>query len=149
MPTPQQGLLVVQHVGQTYRVMQSTFSSRVGHPLPRWRILYSLYDLGSMSQKVLAERCRLDPASLTRQLQAMQKLGWIERAVDAGDNRLTNASLTPAGRDVVEEALPRRAAFFREMLDGLSDEQVTALNDALSTLERNAEAAAGRGQPAE
>ncbi|SAI07031.1 MarR family transcriptional regulator [Bordetella ansorpii] len=149
MPTPHQGLLVVQHVGQTYRVMQSAFSSRVGHPLPRWRILYSLYELGSSSQKVLAERCRLDPASLTRQLQAMQKLGWIERAVDAGDNRLTNASLTRTGREVVEEALPRRAAFFREMLEGLSEQQVGLLNDALSTLESNAEAASGRGQPVE
>ncbi|WP_144639428.1 MarR family winged helix-turn-helix transcriptional regulator [Bordetella genomosp. 13] len=149
MPTPQQGLLVVQHVGQTYRVMQSAFSSRVGHPLPRWRILYSLHELGSTSQKLLAERCRLDPASLTRQLQAMQKLGWIERAVDAGDNRLTNASLTQAGREVVEEALPRRAAFFRDMLEGLSEEQVSMLNDALSMLERNAEAASGRGQPAQ
>jgi len=146
VPSQQQGLLVVQHLGQAYRVMQSAFSSRVGHPLPRWRILYTLHETGSTSQKALAERCRLDPASLTRQLQAMQKLGWIERAVDADDNRLTNASLTPAGQAVVEDALPRRAAFFRDMLDGLSDEQVNVLTTFLETLERNAEAAAGRGQ---
>ncbi|HCW21502.1 MAG TPA: MarR family transcriptional regulator, partial [Achromobacter sp.] len=29
MPKQQQGLQVVQHMGQTYRVMQSAFSSKV------------------------------------------------------------------------------------------------------------------------
>lgn len=144
MPTQQQGLLVIQHLGQSYRAMQGAFGSRVGHALPRWRILLALHELGTSSQKVLAERCRLDPASLTRQLQAMEKLGWISREVDAGDNRLTNASLTPAGDAVVREALPRRAAFFQEMLEGLSDPEIAALNQALGVLERNA-LAAGRG----
>lgn len=142
MPSLQPGLLVIQHLGQTHRAIQSAFSSRVGHALPRWRILLALHELGSSSQKVLAERCRLDPASLTRQLQAMQKLGWISREVDAGDNRLTNASLTDAGRAVVQEALPRRAAFFQEMLEGLGEAEIAQLNRALDVLERNALAAA-------
>ena len=143
MPKQQQGLQVIQHMGQTYRVMQSAFSSKVGHALPRWRILLALHECGQCSQKHLAERCRLDPASLTRQLQAMQKLGWISRAVDAQDNRLTNATLTPAGQAVVNEALPKRAAFFDESLKGLSANDVETLNRVLSVLEENFVRAAG------
>lgn len=124
-------------MGQTYRLMQSAFSSIVGHALPRWRILLALHECGQCSQKHLAERCRLDPASLTRQLQAMQKLGWISRAIDAQDNRLTNASLTPAGQAVVNEALPKRAAFFDESLKGLSAADIDTLNRVLSVLEEN------------
>ncbi|KAG1442989.1 hypothetical protein G6F57_018243 [Rhizopus arrhizus] len=123
--------------------MQSAFSSKVGHALPRWRILLALHECGQCSQKHLAERCRLDPASLTRQLQAMQKLGWISRAVDAQDNRLTNATLTPAGQAVVNEALPKRAAFFDESLKGLSANDVETLNRVLSVLEENFVRAAG------
>ncbi|KAG0742966.1 hypothetical protein G6F24_016368 [Rhizopus arrhizus] len=130
-------------MGQTYRVMQSAFSSKVGHDLPRWRILLALHECGQCSQKHLAERCRLDPASLTRQLQAMQKLGWISRAVDAQDNRLTNATLTPAGQAVVNEALPKRAAFFDESLKGRSANDVETLNRVLSVLEENFVRAAG------
>ncbi len=130
-------------MGQTYRVMQSAFSSKVGHALPRWRILLALHECGQCSQKHLAERCRLDPASLTRQLQAMQKLGWISRAVDAQDNRLTNATLTAAGQAVVNEALPKRAAFFDESLKGLSAADVETLNRVLSVLEENFVRAAG------
>nr|WP_315845530.1 MarR family winged helix-turn-helix transcriptional regulator [uncultured Achromobacter sp.] len=143
MPKQQQGLQVIQHMGQTYRVMQSAFSSKVGHALPRWRILLALHECGQCSQKHLAERCRLDPASLTRQLQAMQKLGWISRAVDAQDNRLTNATLTAAGQAVVNEALPKRAAFFDESLKGLSAADVETLNRVLSVLEENFVRAAG------
>jgi DNA-binding MarR family transcriptional regulator len=143
LPKQQQGLQVIQHMGQTYRVMQSAFSSKVGHALPRWRILLALHECGQCSQKHLAERCRLDPASLTRQLQAMQKLGWISRAVDAQDNRLTNATLTPAGQAVVNEALPKRAAFFDESLKGLSANDVETLNRVLSVLEENFVRAAG------
>ncbi len=124
-------------MGQTYRVMQSAFSGQVGHALPRWRILLALHENGQCSQKHLAERCRLDPASLTRQLQAMQKLGWIARAVDAQDNRLTNARLTPAGQAVVDEALPKRAAFFDESLKGLSATDIDTLNRVLNVLEEN------------
>lgn len=146
MPKQQQGLQVIQHMGQTYRVMQSAFSSKVGHALPRWRILLALHENGQCSQKHLAERCRLDPASLTRQLQAMQKMGWISRAVDADDNRLTNAMLTAAGQAVVNEALPKRAQFFDESLKGLSAGDIDTLNRVLSVLEANfVRAAGGRG----
>ncbi len=143
MPKQQQGLQVIQHMGQTYRVMQSAFSSKVGHALPRWRILLALHENGQCSQKHLAERCRLDPASLTRQLQAMEKLGWISRAVDADDNRLTNATLTAEGQAVVNEALPKRAQFFEESLRGLSGTDVDTLNRVLSVLEENFVRAAG------
>jgi len=148
LPTQQQGLQIIQHLGQTYRTMQAAFSSRVGHALPRWRILLTLHECGQCSQKMLAERCRLDPASLTRLLQAMQQQGWITRSADPKDNRVTNATLTPAGQTVVDQALPRRAAFFEESLQSLSDEDIQALTHVLGLLERNfAQAAVPRAQP--
>ncbi|GAA4342760.1 MarR family transcriptional regulator [Pigmentiphaga soli] len=137
MPTQQQGLETIHRLGRAYRAMQAAFSSRVGHALPRWRILLSLWESGPRSQKQLAERSQLDPASLTRQLHALQELGWIERRVDPQDNRLTNVSLTAAGRGVVDAAMPRRAAFFEEAMKGLTAAQIEALNEALGLLERN------------
>lgn len=148
MPKQQQGLEVVQHLGQAYRAMQGAFSGRVGHALPRWRILFTLHELGQCSQKVLAERCRLDPASLTRLLQAMEQQGWVTRSGDQHDNRVTNASLTPTGQTVVNEALPRRAAFFEDALQGMSSEDIQSLTRALDVLERNfAQAGVSRTQP--
>ena len=148
MPKQQQGLQVVQQLGQVYRTMLTAFSGRVGHAMPRWRILFTLHERGQCSQKTLAENCRLDPASLTRLLQAMQQQGWITRSADQNDNRVTNVSLTPIGQAVVDEALPRRAAFFEDSLQDLSSQDIQALTHALDVLERNfAHAGSPRTEP--
>lgn len=145
MPTPLK-LNVIQQLGTTYRAMMSAFDAQVGHPLPRWRILLSLHERGTCSQKFLAEHCRLDPASLTRQLQAMEGLGWLSRAADPDDNRLTNVTLTAAGQAIVDEAMPRRADFFEHALDGLSSAQIAALGDALGHLENRFKAVATKAK---
>lgn len=148
MPKQQQGLQVVQQLGQVYRTMLAAFSGRVGHAMPRWRILFTLHECGQCSQKMLAENCRLDPASLTRLLQAMQQQGWITRSADQNDNRVTNVSLTPTGQSVVDEALPRRAAFFEDSLRDLSSQDIQALTHALDVLERNfSHAGSPRAEP--
>jgi DNA-binding MarR family transcriptional regulator len=137
MPREQQGLHTVQMLGQAYRAMMAAFDANVGHALPRWRILLALHEAGALSQKALAESCRLDPASLTRQLQAMESLGWISRTIDEQDNRLINAMLTAQGKRVVAEALPRRAAFFDRAMHGLSAEQIKVCHEVLAVLEQN------------
>jgi DNA-binding MarR family transcriptional regulator len=137
MPKQLHGLHTIQLLGQAYRAMMAGFDAQVGHALPRWRILLALHEVGECSQKLLAERCRLDPASLTRQLQSMESLGWISRAIDAEDNRLINAMLTTAGKRVVAEALPRRAAFFDRAMEGLSASQVQVFHEVLGVLEEN------------
>jgi DNA-binding MarR family transcriptional regulator len=133
----QLGYQVVQHLGHTYRAMLAAFSAGVGHALPRWRILLALHEGGQCSQKQLAERCRLDPASLTRQLQSMQGLGWLDRSVDPADNRVTNVSLTALGRGVVEDTMPRREAFHDATLRGLTAQQIETFNEVLDVLENN------------
>ena len=144
MPKEQQGLHTVQMLGQAYRAMMAAFDANVGHALPRWRILLALHEGGSLSQKVLAERCRLDPASLTRQLQAMESLGWISRTIDEQDNRLINAVLTTHGTRVGAEARPRRAAFFDRAMHGLTAEQIRVCHEVLAVLEENFKAAQQR-----
>lgn len=134
MPTPQKRN-VIQQLSMTYRAMMLAFDAQVGHPLPRWRIILTLAENGTCSQKFLAEHCRLDPASLTRQLQSMEALGWLSRATDPEDNRLTNVTLTPAGMAVHDEALPRRQAFFDDTLEGMTSAEIATLESALGHLE--------------
>ncbi|HTR05378.1 MAG TPA: MarR family transcriptional regulator [Paraburkholderia sp.] len=139
----QDRVAIVQQFGRTYRSFMSAFEAQVGHPLPRWRILLALYDQnGESSQKRLVERLRVDPGALTRQLKALQSLGWIERRANERDNRITNVTLTDAGRAVVEEGMPRRNAFLNQTMS-LPDDVLTALSGALGMMEaRIGEAAA-------
>lgn len=140
----QDRVAIVQQFGRTYRAFMSAFEAQVGHPMPRWRILLALYDQGGeSSQKRLVERLRVDPGALTRQLKALEAMGWIARSSDERDNRITNVKLTQAGRDAMEESLPRRNAFLHDTMAAMPDDALKALSGALGLLEaRIAEVAA-------
>lgn len=145
MPTPLKRN-VIQQLSLTYRAMMLAFDAQVGHPLPRWRIILALAERGTCSQKFLAEHCRLDPASLTRQLQSMEALGWLSRATDPDDNRLTNVTLTSAGMTVYDEATPRRQAFFDDALEGMTPAEIATLESALGHLEAQFKSVATRAK---
>jgi MarR family transcriptional regulator, organic hydroperoxide resistance regulator len=132
----QDRVAIVQQFGRTYRVFMSAFEAHVGHPLPRWRILRELHDQkGDVSQKRLVERLRVDPGALTRQLKALEALGWIARSTDVRDNRITNVRLTEEGLAAIEASLPRRNAFLNDTMSALPDDVLSALGSALRMLE--------------
>jgi MarR family transcriptional regulator, organic hydroperoxide resistance regulator len=145
-------IAVVQQFGRTYRAFTSAFEAHVGHPMTRWRILLALArPHEEWSQKRLVERLKIDPGALTRQLKALEALGWIARSADARDNRITNVELTRDGAAVVAEGLPRRNAFLRETMGALPGDQLRALSAALGKFEvriaevAEAAQAAGKG----
>jgi len=129
-------IALIQQFGRTYRAFMSGFEGRVGQPLPRWRVLIALYDHGgARSQRQLVEQCRIDPGALTRQVKALEALDWVERRSDERDNRVTNVTLTAAGRAVVESCLPDRDAFLSEAMSKLDDQTLVALSSGLALLE--------------
>jgi DNA-binding MarR family transcriptional regulator len=132
----QDRVAILQQFGRTYRAFMSAFETQVGHPLPRWRVMLALHDQGGeSSQKRLVERLRVDPGALTRQLKALEVLGWISRSMDERDNRVTNVRLTEAGMAATAESLPRRNAFLHDTMAALPDDALAALSGALEMLE--------------
>jgi DNA-binding MarR family transcriptional regulator len=132
----QDRVAILHQFGRTYRAFMSAFEAQVGHPLPRWRILLALAEApDELSQKRLVERLRVDPGALTRQLKALEAMGWIARSIDARDNRITNVRLTAQGRDAVEASMPRRSAFLNETMAALPDHTLSGLSEALTMLE--------------
>ncbi len=152
MPEKQERVAAIQQFGRTYRSFLSAYEAHVGLPLPRWRILLTVSEGGSVSQKFLVERLQFDPGSLTRQLKSLETLGWISRSADPRDNRITNVKLTPSGAAVVAAGMPLRNRFLDQVLAGIPDEQLRALSESLTLLEsriaglRAAEAALREGQ---
>ncbi|RQR52574.1 MarR family transcriptional regulator [Burkholderia sp. Bp9126] len=132
----QDRVAILQQFGRTYRAFMTAFEAHVGQPMPRWRIMIALNAMdGHASQKRLVEVLRIDPGALTRQLKALEALGWIERESDARDNRVTNVKLTDDGRGAFEASLPRRKAFLDKTVAQLPDDVLNGLSDALAMLE--------------
>lgn len=129
-------LRVLQQLGRTYRAFLSAYEKQVGHFLPRWRVMLHLYQRGKPTpQKDVGEASYMDPGALSRQLSALEALGWIRRDTDSNDKRVTNVSLTEQGRREVEKSLPKRTAFMEEMLQDVSEKQLRQLMDSLLLLE--------------
>lgn len=65
-------------------------------------ILFVLNHDGEMSQRKLAERLNLTPPSVTAAIQKMEKLDYIRRKPDPGDQRVMLLSLTDNGKSYLE-----------------------------------------------
>jgi DNA-binding MarR family transcriptional regulator len=136
MPDTLEKIRVLQQLGRTYRAFLAGFEKEVGHFMPRWRILLHLYtDTRPCPQKDLCDAAHIDPGALSRQLGTLEELGWIARATDLQDKRITNVTLTDEGRRQVETSMPRRAAFIERTLGDIKEAKLRQLMDDLLLLE--------------
>jgi MarR family transcriptional regulator, organic hydroperoxide resistance regulator len=145
MSQAQERIAALQQFGRTYRSFLTAYEALVGLPLARWRILLAVRDGGSVSQKRLAEQLQVDPGALTRQLKALEALGWVSRSTDTRDNRITNVTLSESGASVVAQTMPRRNRFIDDLLDGISEAQLQALSSGLEVLETRLSELRGAG----
>ena len=96
-----------------------------------------------MRQKDLAESVGIESSTLVRLVDALDQAGLIERQVDE-DRRVKNICLTTRGRALVEQMEAVTAAVRRQVLDGISDEELAI---TLSVIDRIDAALAGVRAP--
>jgi len=95
---------------------------------------------GPASVNDLADQLGLDASTVTRQLSALEKRGFVERAVDPDDRRARILQLTTAGRRTMRSVrAARRHRIDALMADWPADDVetlgrlMTKINDALSS----------------
>ncbi|BDB28128.1 MarR family transcriptional regulator [Cupriavidus sp. TA19] len=136
MELERQSVAVLQQFGRTYRAYAGAFEQCIGLPLARWRILHALHlQEDAIAQRALADRVGMDPGALTRQLKAMQELGWVERTTSERDNRVTHVTLSHAGQQLVARLMPLRSAFLQDVLTEVSASTMQDLSRGLAQLE--------------
>jgi len=86
--------------------LDSSLGAIRGISLAEYRLLRALADApGAWASRVdLAQAVGLTPSGVTRALRPMEKLGFVTTAKSKRDARLALASLTPAGKDLVDDA---------------------------------------------
>lgn len=66
------------------------------------RLIYYLMENGPMRLSELARRTETDPGILTRQVNALEKQGIIERRPDPTDRRAVIVQMSPKGRRIAQ-----------------------------------------------
>ena len=65
------------------------------------RILFTIDEMTGATQKELAKRLQITPASLAMSLKRLQKAGFLDKDVNGKDLRCNKICLTPKGRQAV------------------------------------------------
>jgi len=86
--------------------LDSALGAVRGISFAEYRLLRALSDApGSWASRVdLAHAVGMTPSGVTRALRPLEKLGYVTTAKSKRDARLALASLTPPGRDLVNDA---------------------------------------------
>ena len=72
----------------------------------QWRVLRAVAAAGPIDAGGLAELCCLLPPSLTRIARDLVARGLIARATSSHDQRVSEISITPTGRDLIAKVGP-------------------------------------------
>ncbi|GAF35550.1 MarR family winged helix-turn-helix transcriptional regulator [Lentilactobacillus farraginis] len=101
------------------------------------RVLHVLAKEGTLIQSQLAEILDIRPSSLTELLSKLEDRGLISRTPDENDKRVTNVTLTDAGKKAIENESGTSDKLTDDIFAGLSDEEIEQLNNLFDKLNRS------------
>ena len=121
-------------IGRLDRVLRRRLGEAVepvGLSLPAYTALSVLRIHDGLSNAQLARRSLVTPQSMTEALGRLVDLGYVRRRPDPDHGRILRAELTAAGRRALERCDRAVDAVERELVDGLSADDVAALRAML------------------
>jgi DNA-binding MarR family transcriptional regulator len=93
----------------------------------QYAALAKLHDLGPTSQNQLGRMVGIDPATMFGVAGRLARRGLVSPSVDPNDARLVLLTLTPTGRDIVEQMKARGPEVSARTLEPLSAEEAETL----------------------
>jgi len=95
--------------------------------------------LGPVTLGDLAAFEQVTPPTMTRVVQAMEAAGWVARAVDPNDRRVSRVTLAPTGAAMLDAIRSTRDAWIARRLAELSPADRAAVPALVALLERLAD----------
>ncbi len=103
------------------------------YPGQGW-VMILLRERGTLTQRELAEITGRRSATLSEQLDCMNKAGLITREKNEEDRRNVNVTLTPLGQEMAKDAEEARQELSDMLFDVLEESEKRQLNSLLKKL---------------
>ncbi|MCP9628374.1 MarR family transcriptional regulator [Rhodopseudomonas palustris] len=114
------------------------YQQRYGLDIPGWRILATLgFREDACTAQFIAQCTRTHKSTISRAVNALLERELIERVENEDDRRELRLQLTPKGRALYHELVPRLKRREQEILSCLSARERDSLADALGKIERH------------
>jgi len=101
------------------------------------RVLGALWEQEGLTHTELAHLLRVQPATVTKMLQRMEKAGFVERRHDLEDRRVSRVYLTAAGRTVREDVQEVWRRLEEEAFSGFTEMEGMLLRQFFSRIRDN------------
>ena len=109
------------------------YDKRFGLTIPEWRVIAVLGRFPGLSAVEVADRTMMDKVAVSRAVSKLLKSGRVDREFADADRRRSILNLSEEGRRVHDDIAPLALKFEADLLQGLSDKEISALN---ATIER-------------
>ena len=106
--------------------------------LPQYGVLDFLLTNSKAVQTDLANHFAKDKSVMLRQLDEMERSGWIERQMDPNDRRRKNLVVTKAGMEVYRKVAKLRAKVFARVLDDVGKKELAAALNVVNIMNERA-----------
>lgn len=101
---------------------------------PEYVVIFSLGLKDGALARDIASSSGFPQNTLSRAIHKLVVRGLIRRTADAADRRCNVLTLTPSGRALFEESLPRFVAFEQMMLEALTEAERVTLSELMAKM---------------
>ena len=99
--------------------------------------IFALHHQDGQSQKELANKLRIQPATITMMVRRMTKAGLLERRQDPKDQRVFRVYLTAEGKDVRKKEAKAVDTIEEECLKDFTEQEKELLGKLLFKMKQN------------
>jgi DNA-binding MarR family transcriptional regulator len=128
--------LIPELCREHYQRASSRFE-RLGLTRGQPGVLRELWQHDGLTQAELGQALHVQPATITRMIQRMERAGWVERRPDPDDQRAWRVYQTDAARTVQPRVESLIQALNAEALQGFTPDEVRALTGFLTRMRDN------------
>ena len=110
------------------------YDKRFKVSIPEWRVIAILGRFPGLSAVEVAERTMLDKVAVSRAVTKLIKKGRVDREFADADKRRSILHLSEDGRKLHDEIAELALGFERDLLEGLSPDELAQLNSLMERL---------------
>lgn len=104
--------------------------------IPEWRVLAVIAQADAVAARDVVRQTPMDKMTVSRAVASLEEKGFVARAPDARDKRVSAMSLSPTGRALFDRVAALAIQFEDELLATLDPNERSAFEHALAKLER-------------
>ena len=129
--------MVLSDVARLMRTRADARARAHGMTRAQWMILVRLERQPGMSQNELAALVEVEPITVGRLVDRLERRGFVERRPDATDRRIWRLHLMPAATPMLKEIAKARAELNTILVADISQKNLDATLDCLLQMKAN------------